>query len=393
MDLRRRSPSPLEVVLARMRKREEGPWGRIQMLGHQWLTRIERTRLIRSYNSLLRGPRQAFGFRSKPAIDTDSLFFFSLLFHLLLMFLLSWITFSSRPLYKPGPIRVRMLDFGKGSQGEKEQRRKEPKKPTPSASAKSSPPPKVVVQKPASKPPKMASLPKKVAPLPAPKVLAESPKEDAASLTAESAEALIRLPTQQSGAIQTPQVTADTTAEAIDATAPLVQAPDVPTLTDESVDDLIRLPASQSGAVQAPQLKVETAPLADVGKVSKDELKVPEGLLRGGAFSPSEARPSAFSHPDFGPYLDVIVKRVRSVWKYPEGSGTHVVRLRFVLDRGGRLARVEVLDSANSKLDSSAIDAMKRASPFPPIPESLKDLAGQDLGITFKIQLGVKGVR
>ncbi len=103
---------------------------------------------------------------------------------------------------------------------------------------------------------------------------------------------------------------------------------------------------------------------------------------------------SGLSSPDFAPYLEMIKKRVQSVWKYPEGvPGRHVVYLSFVLDRGGNLVRVKVLESTDSRLDRSATEAMKRASPFPPIPESLKEIAGDEIGIRFNVDFGLKIAR
>ncbi|MFQ5539474.1 MAG: hypothetical protein ACE5FB_03675, partial [Candidatus Binatia bacterium] len=187
MELRPQIPSLLEAVLARIRKQEESPWGRIQILGHRWLTRLEGNRLILAYNTLLRRRPSTIGLRSDPAIDIDSSFFLSLLFHLLLLFLLSWMTLSSRPQPKQGPIRVRFLSVAKQVQ-------RKPARPLAKRSSKPSPKPPSIVPK---KRPAVV-VPKPAPPLPAPKVLAESPKEHKASMAAESAEALIRLPTRQS---------------------------------------------------------------------------------------------------------------------------------------------------------------------------------------------------
>jgi len=125
------------------------------------------------------------------------------------------------------------------------------------------------------------------------------------------------------------------------------------TVTAEPTDALIQLPTSQSSAV--------------------------------------EGSPSAIQSPDFAPYLEKIKRRVESVWDYPEGiAGKHQVSLVFVLDRGGKLVRVEVLDATHSQLDQGVLDAVRKASPFPPIPESLKDLAGWPLRIKFTIDFGLK---
>jgi hypothetical protein len=36
---------------------------------------------------------------------------------------------------------------------------------------------------------------------------------------------------------------------------------------------------------------------------------------------------------------------------------------------------------------------MRRAAPFPPVPESLRELAGEEIRIRFTIDFGVKATR
>lgn len=95
---------------------------------------------------------------------------------------------------------------------------------------------------------------------------------------------------------------------------------------------------------------------------------------------------------DYNQYLKLIEKRVFSVWRYPDGvTGVQKVSVRFALDRAGKLSLVEVLDSTDPRINGSALEAMKKASPFPPIPESLKDLAGESLIIRFTVDIRVRG--
>ena len=98
------------------------------------------------------------------------------------------------------------------------------------------------------------------------------------------------------------------------------------------------------------------------------------------------------SSADYNQYLDRLKKRVESVWKFPEGvSGVQKVSILFTLDRAGRLVQSEVLDSTDTRMNASAVEAMKRASPFAPIPESLKDLANTPLRMQFTVTVGVRG--
>jgi len=68
------------------------------------------------------------------------------------------------------------------------------------------------------------------------------------------------------------------------------------------------------------------------------------------------------------------------------------VAVRFSLDRAGKLIQAQVLDSSDTRLNASAVDAMKRASPFPAIPENLaKELANEPLIVRFKVSIRVRG--
>lgn len=92
-------------------------------------------------------------------------------------------------------------------------------------------------------------------------------------------------------------------------------------------------------------------------------------------------------------YYKLVENRVKSVWKYPDGvSGAQKLNVRFVLDRAGKLVQADVLESSDSRLNASVIEAMRRASPFPPIPENLIELlANEPLIIRFNVFIGVRG--
>jgi len=95
---------------------------------------------------------------------------------------------------------------------------------------------------------------------------------------------------------------------------------------------------------------------------------------------------------DYSNYLNQLKKRVESVWKYPDNvTGVQKVAIRFALDRAGKLILSEVLESTDARLNASALEAIRRASPFPAIPESLKDLANEPMIIRFEVAIRVRG--
>jgi TonB family protein len=95
---------------------------------------------------------------------------------------------------------------------------------------------------------------------------------------------------------------------------------------------------------------------------------------------------------EYGEYLKTIEKRVYAVWRYPDAaSGVQKVSVRFTVDRAGKLTQVEVVESTDPRINASALEAMKKASPFPPIPESLRDLADEPLIIRFTVAVRMRG--
>jgi len=91
------------------------------------------------------------------------------------------------------------------------------------------------------------------------------------------------------------------------------------------------------------------------------------------------------SDPDFTEYFQVIKRRVRAAWKYPDNLGgtTQTVRLRFSLRLDGAVEDVRVVSSTSGIMNDSALAAVRQAAPFPPLPAKLRSLAGQPLVMSF----------
>jgi TonB family protein len=91
--------------------------------------------------------------------------------------------------------------------------------------------------------------------------------------------------------------------------------------------------------------------------------------------------------PDFTEYFRTIERQVRAVWQFPpELQGTtQTVKLGFALRLDGTLEEARVLSSTSAVLDESAQSAMRRATPFPPLPLKFRALAGQPLVMSFTV--------
>ena len=76
-------------------------------------------------------------------------------------------------------------------------------------------------------------------------------------------------------------------------------------------------------------------------------------------------------------YLDQVERNIMAAWKLPPNATGLKVGIRLRLERSGRVSDVRVeKSSGNKQFDASAVQAVRRASPFPPLPDSAKSLLG-----------------
>jgi TonB family protein len=70
-------------------------------------------------------------------------------------------------------------------------------------------------------------------------------------------------------------------------------------------------------------------------------------------------------------YIDKIERRIMAMWKVPPKSDGLQVTLRYNLTRNGSVSFVRVEKSSGSQsFDDSAVQAVRRASPFPAPPKT-----------------------
>jgi len=208
--------------------------------------------------------------------------------------------------------------------------------------------------------------------LPGPKMLADARRLEPAVVTETSPDSLVQLPTRQ-------------TSGELSARSQVQGAKKNFTPGDASAD-AARLRALKEGSAVPGELKGTgsgAGPYGVPGGVKNGTGLAGGGTGSGGGGSLTGLRGAAADYED---YYRQIERRVRSVWRYPdEVTGVHNLRIRFTVDRAGKLLNAEVVDSTDPRLNTSAIEAMRRASPFPPLPESIKDIAGDPLIIRFTV--------
>lgn len=219
--------------------------------------------------------------------------------------------------------------------------------------------------------------------LPGPKVLATNTRSDYVNANETAPDSLVRLPTKAAPTTLPGSAATDTAMNQSSQAAIKggVEGPGIKALNEGA-----QIPGALKGTGTG------TGPYGVPGGIRSGTSSAGGGTGTGtGGGSVTGLRGA--SNADFNRYLEQLERRVKSVWKYPEDvAGVQEVAVRFSLDRAGKLIQAQVLDSSDTRLNASAVDAMKRASPFPPIPENLaKELANEPLIVRFKVSIRVRG--
>lgn len=88
-------------------------------------------------------------------------------------------------------------------------------------------------------------------------------------------------------------------------------------------------------------------------------------------------------------YLGNVKERTMERWILPPGvDAGRRVTLRFQIDAAGSTSRVTILDAEDNALGASAVDALRAASPFPPMPDAARCLAQVPIVGTFSNPVG-----
>jgi TonB family protein len=90
------------------------------------------------------------------------------------------------------------------------------------------------------------------------------------------------------------------------------------------------------------------------------------------------------ARPEVSAYIEQVRQRMLARWVLPpETPANQRVRLRFRLDPAGSATNVEFVDAPNRGLGESAAQALRSASPFPPMTDRVRCLTDDLLTATF----------
>jgi outer membrane biosynthesis protein TonB len=124
------------------------------------------------------------------------------------------------------------------------------------------------------------------------------------------------------------------------------------------------------------------SPLADVNT------RVGQGYMRGPGGTGTEiggGSADCRDRPEVKAYLAQLKDRTLARWTSPLDvpDGELTATLRWKLDVGGSVSQASLLNAADPRLGSSVVDALRSASPFAPMSERVRCLAGEPIVGTF----------
>ena len=153
-----------------------------------------------------------------------------------------------------------------------------------------------------------------------------------------------------------------------------------------------------SGPIGTSAPSAEPAPIMAAGNPGQNTLRrSPVYSIGGGnAGNPSLGNPNgspgidALKEPDFGPYMRELQRRIKRRWNPPRGNRSKRVVLMFKVSKDGRLLSLSVHTSSEKpESDEAAINAVKAAAPFRPLPPEYR---GNDIDIQFTFDYNVFGI-
>jgi outer membrane biosynthesis protein TonB len=88
-------------------------------------------------------------------------------------------------------------------------------------------------------------------------------------------------------------------------------------------------------------------------------------------------------------YMSQVKERMYARWVLPDGvPSSSSVQLKFTIDAGGSVSRIEAVGGGDARLAQSAAEALRASSPFPPLPAAARCLAQTPVRGTFRNPAG-----
>lgn len=130
---------------------------------------------------------------------------------------------------------------------------------------------------------------------------------------------------------------------------------------------------------------------ADGARVASVSTRVGESLLRGSGGDDGSGGGGGVDcnqRPEVQRYMTQVRERMYARWVLPDGVPSSSVQLKFTIDAGGSVSRIEAVGGGDPRLAQSAAEALRASSPFPPLPAEARCLAQTPIRGTFRNPAG-----
>jgi periplasmic protein TonB len=144
--------------------------------------------------------------------------------------------------------------------------------------------------------------------------------------------------------------------------------------------------APPSVSIVTPQITLPEVPQVNIAVAPTNAISVPQATAA--PAPPAPAQDSALVSEEESRYYRLLQQLLNKTNIYPRAAKLAkqqgVVEVAFVIGRDGSLLSYEVTrSSGHPALDAAALTALRRMSPFPPIPDSLP---AQQLALSLPIE-------
>jgi|GEM_PF-822856 len=153
--------------------------------------------------------------------------------------------------------------------------------------------------------------------------------------------------------------------------------------------------SSATGSGTSPSPKFDSGSAGESSNLVARIASIPRApSMGGGGAYGGPSNPEANNNPDgpasmaaradveFGPYMSALQRKIKMAWKPPRGTESNRIVVIFTINKNGYLQNIELTSpSRDQSANAAALDAVKRAAPFDPLPAGSP--ATVDIEFTF----------
>lgn len=71
-------------------------------------------------------------------------------------------------------------------------------------------------------------------------------------------------------------------------------------------------------------------------------------------------------------YFEYLPNEIHNNWSPYKANKDYEVTVQFVINKNGEISELQIINSTNERANTSVLNAVKKASPFKPLPNTYK---------------------